>query len=213
MVRLSVLPADPGGPAGFPACSFRGLPRARAPDPCPGPGGHSLAASRVGVGGAALTVSASCSSRRGYLSLPDLLSWGSSQRCPSVEILRVRPLPVHYRPRPAGCPADWTCALSGSRPWERFGFVANARPRNANPVLVPPLPFLTTSAVYSAHEAQVCCTLLPTMGFAWLQAPPGGGRTGLSAGPKSNIEHRPIPPPESPPSLEVREVDSSPPRR
>ena len=38
------------------------------------------------------------------------------------------------------------------------------------PVLVPPLPFLTTSAACSAHVVQVCCTLLPTMGFAWLQA-------------------------------------------
>jgi hypothetical protein len=32
------------------------------------------------------------------------------------------------------------------------------------------LPFLTTSTACSTHTLQVCCTLLPTMGFAWLQA-------------------------------------------
>jgi len=35
---------------------------------------------------------------------------------------------------------------------------------------VPPSPFLTTSTAFSTHTLQVCCTLLPTMGFAWLQA-------------------------------------------
>jgi hypothetical protein len=32
------------------------------------------------------------------------------------------------------------------------------------------LSFYPTSAVYSAHGLQVCCTLLPVMGFAWFQA-------------------------------------------
>jgi hypothetical protein len=32
------------------------------------------------------------------------------------------------------------------------------------------VPFLTTSTVCSTHTLQVCFTLLPTMGFAWLQA-------------------------------------------
>ena len=44
----------------------------------------------------------------------------------------------------------------------RFGF--------ATPEHVPPLSFFPTSVVYSAHGLQVCCTLLPVMGFAWFRA-------------------------------------------
>jgi len=40
----------------------------------------------------------------------------------------------------------------------------------ATPELVPPLSFFPTSAAYSAHSLQVCCTLQPVMGFAWFRA-------------------------------------------
>jgi hypothetical protein len=42
-----------------------------------------------------------------------------------------------------------------------------------SPSPVPPLPFLTTSTACSACAVQVCCTLQPTMGFAWFPATPG----------------------------------------
>jgi len=60
----------------------------------------------------------------------------------------------------------------GFRPSDRRGFAASLRPRTASPGHLPPLPFLTTTTAFSAHAVQVCCTLQPTMGFAWLQARP-----------------------------------------
>jgi hypothetical protein len=41
-----------------------------------------------------------------------------------------------------------------------------------SPSPVPSLPFLTTSTACSACAVQVCCTLQPTMGFAWFPATP-----------------------------------------
>lgn len=46
------------------------------------------------------------------------------------------------------------------------------RPEDASLVLVPSLPFLPASTVFSARPPQVCCTLHPTMGFGPFQAPP-----------------------------------------
>lgn len=71
---------------------------------------------------------------------------------PSIDISSVRPLQAHHRPRSAGCPADWTGIVSGFRPGRCRGFVTSLRSRNANPGLVPPLPFLTASTVFSAHR-------------------------------------------------------------
>jgi hypothetical protein len=102
--------------------------------------------------------------------LPDSSHGVRLKDCPSIDIQRVRPLRARYRPCQAGCPADWTRDRLGLRLLDRFGFVARLRPRLATPGLVPSLPFLTASTAYSAHAAQVCCTLQPIMGFAWLQA-------------------------------------------
>lgn len=43
-----------------------------------------------------------------------------------------------------------------------------------SPSPVPSMPFLTTSTACSACAVQVCCTLQPTMGFAWFPATPRG---------------------------------------
>jgi hypothetical protein len=117
---------------------------------------------------------------RGDWSLVGLLSWGSSQRCPSIDIQHARPVPAHGRPRLTGCPADRTCGPWSSRSWVRRDFVASLRPRLATPGLLPSMPFLTTTTACSAHAVQVCCTLQPIMGFAWLQA-----RSAYRAGPAS----------------------------
>ena len=115
------------------------------------------------------TVPGAAPCRAGW-SLVGLLSWGSSQRCPSIDIQRARPVPTRCRPRPTGCPADRTCGPWSLRSWVRRDFAASLRPRLATPGLLPPLPFLTTTTACSAHAVQVCCTLQPIMGFAWLQA-------------------------------------------
>lgn len=102
--------------------------------------------------------------------LPDSSHGVHLKDCPSIDNQHVSPLQVRYRPRRARCPAGWTCGPSGLRLLDHRGFVASLRPRNANPGLVPPLPFLTTSAACSSRAVQVCCTLQPIIGFAWLQA-------------------------------------------
>jgi hypothetical protein len=43
-------------------------------------------------------------------------------------------------------------------------------PGMPSPDPVPPLPFLTTSTACSTCAVQVCCTLQPTMRFAWFPA-------------------------------------------
>lgn len=63
-----------------------------------------------------------------------LLSWGSSQRCPSVDIQRVRPLPAHSVPSTSTgevrrVPGD----PEGLRPSDRPGVAADLRPRVATP--------------------------------------------------------------------------------
>ena len=102
--------------------------------------------------------------------LPDSSHGVRLKDCPSIDIQRVCPLRACCRPRLARCPADWTDGHSGLRLCYHRDFIASRRSRNANPGLVPPVPFLTTSAACSTHAVQVCCTLQPIMGFAWLQA-------------------------------------------
>lgn len=154
---------------------------------------------RVGqVGHAALTVSAFDCSVKSPRGLSDFLSWGSSQRSPLHRYPWCAFTPGSPPSPLRGCPAGWTNVRTGSRRPSRRGFVTNRRPRNANPGLVPPLPFLTTSTVYSAHRVQVCFTLLPIMGFAWLQTRRGVGRDGLTRRTEvrrrdtDRIEHRSV---------------------
>jgi hypothetical protein len=102
---------------------------------------------------------------------------GDLKDCPSVDICCARPLPVLHRPRPNGVPAEaGSCSLLAVVPRDHHARRAS-RLRGApsaracqSPSPVPPLPFLTTSAAFSAHAVQVCCTLQPTMGFAWFPA-------------------------------------------
>jgi len=66
------------------------------------------------------------------------------------------------------------------------------RPEDANLVLVPSLPFLPASTVYSARPLQVCCTLHPIMGFGPFRAPsltlPYGSTTDLNP-PRDRASH------------------------
>lgn len=150
------------------------------------------------VGHAALTVSAVDCSVKSALGLSDFLSWGSSQRSPLHRHPRCAFTPGSSPSPLEGCPADWTDVWTGFRQPLRRGFLTNRRPRNTNPGLVPPLPFLTTSTVCSAHRVQVCFTLLPIMGFAWLQTRRDVGRDGLTRRTEvrrrdtDRIEHRSV---------------------
>jgi hypothetical protein len=63
---------------------------------------------------------------------------------------------------------------SGPEGPSRFPSVTTSRgtfgPGMPSPDPVPPLPFLTTTAACSTCAVQVCCTLQPTMRFAWFPA-------------------------------------------
>jgi hypothetical protein len=72
--------------------------------------------------------------------MDSILSWGSLSARPSTDIPFARPLP---------------------RAEALFG--PTAPPVSAH---VPPAWFRTTSTAFSARQLQVCCTLLPVLGFA-----------------------------------------------
>jgi hypothetical protein len=74
---------------------------------------------------------------------------GLSKDRPSADISSARPLPVEV---------------------PRKRVLSTIGPGLPSPGLVPSLLFLPASTVFSAQCLQVCCTLLPTMGFATFQA-------------------------------------------
>jgi len=88
----------------------------------------------------------------------ELLSWGFPK------------IPLHRGP-----------ALASTPRW-----LPTLRPEVASLVLVPPLPFLPASTVFSARTSQVCCTLHPIMGF-------GPFRVGVTFAPRG-VSGDPLPP-------------------
>jgi hypothetical protein len=92
-----------------------------------------------------------------------------SKTRPSVDIPTACPLPARCRPRPnevltgvSTLPADAS----------NDGFSARLRPEAATPrVLFRPCRFSRLRRLAPHNALRVCCTPLPTMGFAWLQAP------------------------------------------
>jgi hypothetical protein len=115
---------------------------------------------------------------------------GTSKIRPSVDIHGARPLRTRHRPRPNGVPTcvgmSWLPASSwGGSGHEDLGLPTARRsastpaslrivgPGMPCPSPVPSMPFLTTTTACSVLLVQVCCTLLPTMRFAWLPSTAG----------------------------------------
>jgi len=122
----------------------------------------SLAFPRPGCPGPALdteTAPAVPRSPHPVVSLSKTRRFACRPRRPVTEITSSRGL-LSWSSSKIAPPPTSPCASTLGFP--RFGF--------ATPERVPPLSFFPTSAVCSAHGLQVCCTLLPVMGFAWFRA-------------------------------------------
>ncbi len=213
MVRLSVFPADPRGPAGRPACAFR----------------SALCAHSCSLPGSGWTQPRGFAGR-GRWCRPDGLGF--------VQLPKGLPLPARLalmgfvskmplRRRPA-C-ASTPCSL----PTPPGGVSSVLDMRSSR---LSPLGTLRLRREHSAPECQsgARSTLAVSHDFGGLLRTRGAGllhpaadhgvRLVASTLRRSRVravlldrspttEHRPVPPPESPPSLEVREVDSPPPER
>jgi hypothetical protein len=77
-------------------------------------------------------------------------------------------VPHPVRPEQARAVPSWTPVASVS---DRSDFAARLRPEAARPrVMFRPCRFSRLRRLAPRMRLQVCCTLLPTMGFAWLLA-------------------------------------------
>jgi hypothetical protein len=106
--------------------------------------------------------------------LPSELPRGSTKRpgrTPLMDFSKIPSIDVHQcvHSRRASFPTERDPVRPSLATWSSKRCLPSARACHGSG-LVPPLPFLTASTAFSAQAPQVCCTLLPIMGFARFQA-------------------------------------------